>query len=103
MNYSLAVMLLSPKRVALRTSAPDNRISMRFGECVLLHPDSTTKPRWMSWTPTEGDMKADDWEVLEADGTQVPPPRAAEGADRQDDPPVLASGGRGEGTGWKRA
>lgn len=103
MKYSHAMALMSTKRIALRTSAPENRIAYRFGDYVLLNGDPEARPAWISWTPTEEDLKAEDWKVLEPDGTLVPRDRLAPGADREDDPPLSARGGRGTGTGWRRA
>lgn len=102
MHYSVAMAQVRGGRTAARPANPDVRIAYRFGNPVLLNPDPTASPTYISWTPREQDMKADDWEVYEPDGTTVPPPRSASGT-AVNDPPLDARGGHGTGTGWRRA
>lgn len=103
MRYAIAMGLLKGQRTAVRVSVPDNRVVTRFGQQQRLNPDPTASPAYTGWTPTKDDMGADDWTVLEPDGTDVPEPRLAAGGPAADDPPTAASGGTGAGTGWRRA
>lgn len=93
MRYALAMGLVTGKRTAARPSNPEICVAYRFGAHVLLNAEPTG-PAYISWTPTEQDMKAEDWNVREPDGTPVAPVY---------DPPLTAGGGTGTGTGWKRA
>lgn len=103
MHYSVAMAVLKGQRTAVRSSVPENRLAIRFGSAVRLNPDPLARPTYISWTPTQNDINAEDWQVHEPDGTLVDPPRRVEGAPGRDDPPHTATGGTGAGTGWRRA
>lgn len=64
MRYEQAMGVIdkSPKRLVGRQSAPKMRITWRFGRVVML----CAVPSFIDYTPTQGDMCADDWyEILE--------------------------------------
>lgn len=103
MHYPLAMSLLNGQRTAVRTAVPENRLVRRFGTEQRLNPDPTATPTYTGWTPTLEDMQADDWNVMEADGTPLAAPRPTEGDPPAGLPPTPASGGTGTGTGWRKA
>ncbi len=98
MHFQLAMGMTDgkPKLVTFRTGSPEIRVAYRFGEPVLLNSDPTAKRAWVAYTPTQEDMRADDWEVHDENGNRLEPiARTAE--------PGAARGGTGAGTGWRRA
>jgi hypothetical protein len=63
MNYEDAMAHINRResRIVGRESAPRMHISWRFGRTVML----MRVPRFVDYTPTDDDMRADDWRVLQ--------------------------------------
>ncbi len=101
MKFALALGQMKGDLSATRPSNPSVRLLRRFGDTVRVNPAVGTRPAYFTgFTPTQEDLDADDWIVVDADGNPVPEPVSVSDPDR---PVGQARGGTGAGTGWRRA